>query len=121
MSWTTSHQGGITASSTAKPRPTRADQILEALFDPCLQALQAIDAPPGGEQAREVLEQVMDVFAERGTALQAVMNDRSAMQHVGADRLRESSQPDHAAARGQTTPPTCFVRGAPSVPCSVAC
>ena len=26
----------------------------------------------------------MDVFAERGTALQAVMNDRSAMQHVRA-------------------------------------
>jgi AcrR family transcriptional regulator len=60
------------------------DQILEALFDPCLQALQAIDAPPGGDQARQVLEQVMDVFAERGPALQAVMNDRSAMQHLRA-------------------------------------
>lgn len=60
------------------------DQILEVLFDPCLQALQAIDAPPGGDQARQVLEQVMDVFAERGPALQAVMNDRSAMQHVRA-------------------------------------
>jgi AcrR family transcriptional regulator len=60
------------------------DQILEALFGPCLQALQAIDTSPGGDQARQVLEQVMDVFAERGTALQAVMNDRSAMQHVRA-------------------------------------
>jgi hypothetical protein len=55
-----------------------------ALFDPCLQALQAIDAPPGGDQARQVLDQVMEVFAERGPALQAVMNDRSAMQHVRA-------------------------------------
>jgi AcrR family transcriptional regulator len=60
------------------------DQILEALFDPCLQALQAIEAPPGGEQALQVLEQIMDVLAERGHALQAVMNDRSAMQHVRA-------------------------------------
>ncbi len=60
------------------------DQILEALFAPCLQDLQAIEAPPGDDHVRQVLGQIMDLFAARGTALQAVMNDRSAMQHVRA-------------------------------------
>ena len=60
------------------------DQILDALFDPCLQALQAIDVPPGDDRARQVLERIMDVLAERGSALQAVMNDRSAMTYVRA-------------------------------------
>lgn len=60
------------------------DQILGALFDPCLRALEAIDAPAGGGQARQVLEQVMDLYAERGPALRAVMNDQSAMQYVRA-------------------------------------
>jgi hypothetical protein len=64
----------------------------------------------------------MDVFAERGTALQAVMNDRSAMQHVRAQtdfaKVLSGIMRQLAAS---DDPPTCFARNAPSVPCGVAC
>jgi AcrR family transcriptional regulator len=58
------------------------DQILEALFDPCLEGLRAIDAPPGDGQALELLEQVVDLFADQGASIQAVMNDQSAMKYI---------------------------------------
>lgn len=58
------------------------DEILDALFGPCLDGLRAISAPPGADQARNLLEQLIDLFGGQGRSIQAVMNDQSAMRHV---------------------------------------
>ena len=58
------------------------DEILDALFGPCLDGLRAVSAPPGADQTRALLEQLIDLFADQGRSIQAVMNDQSAMRHV---------------------------------------
>jgi AcrR family transcriptional regulator len=58
------------------------DQILDALFAPCLDGLRDVSAEPGPNQKRELLEKLVDLFTSYGASIQVVMNDRSAMRHV---------------------------------------
>jgi AcrR family transcriptional regulator len=61
------------------------DQILDALFAPCLDGLRDISTESGGDQQRDLLEKLIDLFTNQGASIQVVMNDRSAMRHVLAD------------------------------------